>query len=122
MIGKKVKSLREKKGLTRKEVAEHLCISQSAYARMERGEGNSWALHLDKLSNIFEVSLIELLNELLNTDHLVLNQNTKGDHAQNAYVINQLSEKLIDQYEARIAQYEGIIKEKDRIIEELRER
>ena len=26
MIGKKVKSLREKKGLTRKEVAEHLCI------------------------------------------------------------------------------------------------
>ena len=126
MIGKKVKSLREKKGLTRKEVAEHLCISQSAYARMERGEGNSWALHLDKLSNIFEVSLIELLNELISTDGLISNPKIKGDYTQNynynGYVINQLSEKLVDQYEARLAQYEAIIKEKDRIIEELRER
>ena len=113
MIGKKVKSLREKKGLTRKEVAEHLCISQSAYARMERGEGNSWALHLDKLSNIFEVSLIELLNELISTDGLISNPKIKGDYTQNynGYVINQLSEKLIDQYEARIAEKDTVIKE-----------
>ena len=115
MIGEKIRSLREKKGFTQEEVAEHLHISPSAYARMERGESNSWALHLERLCSLFDISA----SELFNTDTLILNHKAKGDYAQNnGYIINQLSEKLIDQYEARIAQYERIIKEKDRIIEE----
>ena len=43
MIGEKIRSLRERKGFTQKEVADHLHLSRSAYARMERGESNSWA-------------------------------------------------------------------------------
>ena len=68
---------------------------------------------IDKLSNIFEVSLIELLNELISTDGLISNPKIKGDYMQNynGYVINQLSEKLIDQYEARIAEKDTVIKE-----------
>ena len=109
MIGEKIRLLREKKGFTQKEIAEHLNISQSTYARIETGESNSWASYLERLCNLLNVSP----SELFNTDTFILNKN-KGD-ALNGHIINQLSEKLIEQYEARI-------KEKDCIIQELRER
>ena len=112
MISEKIRSLREKKGFTQEEIAEHLHISPSAYARMERGESNSWASHLERLCSLFDISA----SELFNTDTLILNQkNVKSNNNNNGYTINHLSEKLIDQYEARIA-------EKDDIIEELKER
>ena len=108
MIGEKIKLLREKKGFTQKEIAEHLNISQSTYARIETGESNSWASYLERLCSLFEVSP----SELFNTDTFILNQRN-GRDSHNGYIINQLSEKLIDQYEARIAQCEGVIAEKD---------
>ena len=114
MFSEKIRLLREKKGLTQEEVAEYLHISRSAYARMEQGKSNSWAPHVEQLCGLFDISA----GELFSTDQVVLNQN-KGDHSHGGgcgYIINYfLSEKLIDQYEARIA-------EKDRMIEELRER
>ena len=107
MISEKIRSLREKKGFTQEEIAEHLHISPSAYARMERGESNSWASHLERLCSLFDISA----SELFNTDTLILNQkNVKGNN-NNGYTINQLSEKLIDQYEARIAEKDTVIKE-----------
>jgi len=36
-VGKKIRILRKQKGLSQEQVAEHLHISQSAYARMESG-------------------------------------------------------------------------------------
>ena len=126
MIGKKLRSLREKKGLTQEQVADYLHISQSAYARMERGKSNSWASHLKPLAKLFETFPSELIYD---TDNLVLNQKAKDNAVNNGYTINQLSKKLIDQYEAKIAQYEVITAEKDAaltkqnaIINELRER
>ena len=122
MIGEKIRSLREKKGFTQEEIAEHLHISPSAYARMERGESNSWASHLERLCSLFDISV----SELFNTDHVVFNHKAKGDYAQNnavnnGYIINQLSEKLIDQYEARIAEKNAIISEQKEQINELKE-
>ena len=51
--------------------------------------------------------------DLLKQENVTINQNQQGGHSNNAYVINQLSEKLIEQYEARLL-------EKDTIITELR--
>ena len=116
MIGEKIKLLREKKGFTQKEIAEHLNISQSTYARIETGESNSWASYLERLCNLLNVSP----SELFNTDTFILNQKNDGD-SQNGYIINQLSEKLIDQYEARIADKEAAIKELRGQVNELKE-
>ena len=70
---------------------------------------------LEPLAKFFEVFPSDLLN------------NVKGNNS--GYIVNQLSEKLIDQYEARITQCEAITAEKDAaltkqdaIINELRER
>lgn len=45
----------------------------------------------------------------------MINHNQQGGNSTNAIIINQLSEKLIQQYEERI-------KEKDEIIKDLKKR
>ena len=59
-------------------------------------------------------------DDLLNTDKFIFNQNVKGDNS--GYTINQLSEKLIDQYELRIAEKNVIINELKEQVNELRKR
>ena len=89
-IAEKIRFLRKSKNYSQEEMAEKLCISQSAYARMERGESNSWANHIEKLSEIYEIKLEELF---------VYYPNNKISD-------NNLSQKLIEQYEARIKNLE----------------
>ena len=104
-VANKIKNLRKAKGYSQEEVAERLSISQSAYARIERGESHSWAAHLEKLSEIFEVKPEELLSDDSNNFN---NQEQKGGMAfqfvGTINTINSLSEKLIEQYEVRIAE------------------
>ena len=104
-VANKIKNLRKAKGYSQEEVAERLSISQSAYARIERGESHSWAAHLEKLSEIFEVKPEELLSDDSNNFN---NQEQKGGMAfqfvGTINTINSLSEKLIEQYETRIAE------------------
>ena len=119
ILGEKIKLLREKKGFSRKQVAEYLGIPQSEYVRMERGEYNPWAFDLDELSDSFKASIIEAAN----THERVLNNKIKDDYTQNndVYVINRLSKKLIEQYELSIAEKDGIIEELKEQVNELRE-
>lgn len=86
-VAEKIKRLRKSKGLSQGEMAEKLHISQSAYARMESGESQSWATHIGKISEIFDMQ-----PESFFTDEVVGTINT----------INSLSEKLVEQYEERI--------------------
>ncbi len=53
--------------------------------------------------------------ELLSDEKIILNQkNKKGDN--NGLVFNNLSEKLIEQYEKRIAEKDDLIKELKELI------
>ena len=95
-IGKKLQSLRKQTGFSQEHIANQLHISQSAYARIENGESHSWANHIGQLCEIFEITP----EELVNNDSVVINHNQQGG---GGYIqINQLSEKLIEQYEERI--------------------
>jgi len=108
-VANKIKSLRRQKGFSQEQVAEHLRISQSAYARIENGKSNSWVTYINPISTLFEVEPEELLKQ----DTIIINQNQQGGSSNNAYIINQLSEKLIALYEAQI-------KEKNQIINDLK--
>lgn len=110
MITKRIKDLRLKKGFSQDFMAEHLCISQSAYAKLETGKTYTWAKHLEKLCEILDVKPEDIVKQ----EQIVINQNNKG-HSNNAYIINQLSEKLIEQFEKRL-------RDKDEIIALLKER
>lgn len=102
---RKNKKIQKSQRITQEEVAERLHISQSAYARIETGESQSWATHLTKLSEIFEVKpesfLSDEANNFNNQNH-ELNGGMAFQFVGTINTINSLSEKLIEQYEERI--------------------
>lgn len=113
-VAEKIKRLRKSKGFSQEDMAEKLHISQSAYARIESGESHSWAAHIEKLSEIFEVKPENFLTDETNN---LEQENTeqKGGMAfqfvGTINTINSLSEKLIEQYEERIEELKEKIKE-----------
>jgi transcriptional regulator with XRE-family HTH domain len=107
LVGKKIRTLRKQKGLSQEQVADRLHISQSTYARIESGDSHSWASYIEPISNLFNIQPEELLKQ----ESIIVNQNQQGGNG--AFIINQLSEKLIEQYEQRI-------KDKDEIIDLLK--
>ncbi len=63
-IGNFIKSLREKKGITQDEFAKLLKTSQSAVARMEKGEQNFTTKVLNKISAVLEHKIVALSNSM----------------------------------------------------------
>lgn len=98
LVGNKLRTLRKNKGWSQEQTADYLHISQSAYARIESGESNSWSNLIEPICKLYEI----LPEDLLKTDTIIINQNQQGGNSNNAYIINQLSEKLIEQYENQI--------------------
>ncbi|MCF6308568.1 MAG: helix-turn-helix transcriptional regulator [Flavobacteriaceae bacterium] len=107
LVAKKIKKLRNQKKLSQEQVADYLHISQPTYARIENGESNSWANYILPICDLFEIQPEDLLKQ----ESIIVNQNQQGGNG--AFIINQLSEKLIKQYEERIAEYKERLKEKD---------
>lgn len=100
LIGGKLKILRKNKNMSQEEAADYLHISQSAYARMEGGESNSWANHIFKICKTFDITPEELLK--IETDQ-------KGNCSPNDRI--QISDNVIEQYEERIRDLKKIIKD-----------
>ncbi len=97
-IGTKLKTLRTAKGFEPVDVAEKLGISKSTYGRYERNETVPDGTMLEKIAEVYEIDLVELFND---ESYTFYNHKNKGDNIGNV-VINNLSEKLNEQYEARI--------------------
>lgn len=105
IVGNKLKKLRQSKSMSQEQLADFLTISQSAYARMERGEGSSWASHANKICDFFKITPEELVKaEGGENKEEITNLNE-------VFIINQLSDKIIEQYEARIKELKKIIKD-----------
>ena len=103
LVGKKIRTLRKEKGLSQEQVADYLHVSQSTYARIESGESCSWASYLEPISELFDIQPEELIKQ----ESVVINNNQQGG---GGYLqINQLSEKLTAQFEARIKDKEAMI-------------
>ena len=104
-IGHRLKFLRKSKSWSQEQTADYLCISQSAYARMEKGVSQSWASSLNKICEVFEITPQELFQH----EDSAPCQSQQKDTLENACMFYQLSKKLLEQYEDRL-------KEKDEII------
>jgi transcriptional regulator with XRE-family HTH domain len=105
-IGRKLRTLRKQKGITQEQAADYLQLSQSAYARMESGDSYSWANHIDKLCEFYEIQP----EELLKGEKLIIGNIGTNNGVGYAEIVNQLSEKLIEQFEARLLEKENRIK------------
>ncbi|SUX47151.1 helix-turn-helix domain-containing protein [Chryseobacterium indoltheticum] len=106
-VAEKIKRLRKSKGFSQEDMADKLHISQSAYARIENGETNSWINHINKLCESLDVKPEELIS---NAEQLIQHNQDNDSVIQNNtnndthITINQISEKLVEQYEERIAE------------------
>ncbi len=85
-----LKQLRKSKGLTQEEIAEKLCISQSAYARLENGKSKTWSIYLSKLCEIFNVSPVAFINDTSLKD----NDTLKKELNKKDIVIKNLENKV----------------------------
>lgn len=115
-IGNKLKKLRKNKSWSQEQVADLLNLSQSSYARIESGESHSWASHLEKICEIFEI----LPEELVKNDNVVIGNIGTNNGVGYAKVVNQLSEKLLEQLEKQLVEKDKRIEEKDDIIKDLK--
>ncbi len=104
-IGKKIRTIREKKGFSQETMADKLNISRSAYSRIETGETSAWVHHIEDICKELNVQLEELF---FTPESLEQNNSDQASAVQNYtnqdthITINQISEKLIEQYEKRI--------------------
>lgn len=103
-IGKKIRTLIAERGYTQEKVAELLGVPQATYSNLENDKGKIDLKILDKLANIYEIDLSDLIK---NESLIFYNSDNSG--GQNGLIINQLSEKLIEQYEFRISELKEII-------------
>jgi len=105
IVGNKLKKLRKAKNMSQEVIADYLNISQSAYARMERGESTSWATLFNKICALFEIKPEILVSK---NEEELKNYERESDSVE---IVNQLSEKIIEQYEARIKELKKTIKD-----------
>jgi len=63
-IGNFIKELRERRGLTQESFAKELGTSQSAVARMEKGEQNFSTEILSKISNVLDHQIVSINNSI----------------------------------------------------------
>ena len=100
-IGYKIRKVRELKGFSQDYVADKLNISQRAYSKIEIGETKINETKINEISKILEVNPTDLHKF---DESYIFNNCTQSGRFEN--FINQLPERLIKQYEARIKQLE----------------
>ncbi len=96
-FGTKLLELRKQKGLSQEDLALDLGISQSSVSNYELGLTKPDISVLEKVSAYFSIPISDLLS-----DEKTVFYNHQNSGGQNGYVINQLPEKLIEQYEETI--------------------
>lgn len=89
-VNEKIRRIREAKDLTQEQMAEKLGVSQSAYGDIERGDNDPKLSKLQKIADIFEMQLSELV-DLSEKGTLNINFNKQGKN--NIYITSSLTEK-----------------------------
>ena len=105
-IGEKIRKVREVKGFPQEYIATNLNISPQAYGKMERGETKLDMDRLQKVADILEIELLELMQVNEKQNALVTNFNTHQEGNYNFYTESaktiELLEKTVTQQESEI--------------------
>ena len=99
-LGEKLKQARLTKNFSQEYMAEVLQISQKTYSNFENNKTKPDFSQIEEISKILETSILEFLSD----ENMSFYQNNSG--VNNGFVVNNLSEKLIEQYELRIKKLE----------------
>lgn len=105
-LGTKLRHMRTKKNLSQMQVAQELNVSQTAYNKWESDQTKPGIDNLLKISEFYETDLYELLSDSLSdsfTNNSYDNSLNSSQYVTRMSTVNNyFSEKLVEQYEARI--------------------
>lgn len=119
-VHEKIKNYREQNKWSQEDMANQLQMSSSAYAKIERGETR---LHLDKLQKIAQVFNIDLF-ELMTMDgkNIILNINESGESNNTNYSnANETLVKDVENLQNLLQQKDILLAEKGQRINELQQ-
>ncbi len=100
-LGKKLKQARLNKNLSQDFMAEMLEVSQKTYSNFENNKTTPNFSQIEEISKILDISILDFLED---SEKYNFYQNNTGTN--NGFVVNNFSEKLIEQYELRIKKLE----------------
>lgn len=109
-LGTRLRKYREKKRLSQKEVAEHIGVSQTTYCNWENDCVSYQVKYLSQLSQLFEVSMLELILEGDNNHAKASNGHFQHKH-------QTVSDKTVDN---RLV-YADLLKSKEEVIQLLKD-
>lgn len=102
----KIRNVRNSKGYSQEYMADRLGISQRQYGRMENGESNIALHYLEMISKELDMKPEDLFTNDVNQE----NNHQSGGFSNAAHIIvNEFSEKLIEQYEKRLSEKDETI-------------
>jgi len=84
-LGKKLRTLREIKGYSQEYVANEIDISQRTYSKIENGLAKIDIERLQKIANVLEVDLVNILDEKSN----VFNNYNKVENFGHIYIFSK---------------------------------
>ncbi len=113
-IGDKIRTVREMRNLTQEFMAQELDITPNGYGKLERGESKITFDKLEKIAEILEIGLTQLID--FDPDKLGFNNAIKDNEIHNNQIdkignviICELAEKEQELYEKQITRLESEI-------------
>jgi len=106
-IGINIKKMRVEKGMSQEVLAEKVNVSQATLSNIEVNKSVPDIILLQRFAEVLGIEV----NKLLDNDTIIVNNKNQKGGVGYAQIVNQLSEKLIIQYEERLKEKEILIKE-----------
>lgn len=100
-LANKIRQLRELKGFSQEYIAIQLGISQRAYSKLETNQTRLDWLKITKIAQVLDMDPVDLISF---DDNQIFNK-----YNESVRYINQMPEKLIEQYERQIERLENDI-------------
>ncbi len=115
-VQKKIRELRKENDWTQEEMGKRMNLSRNGYAKLESGERKLSLDKLQKIADIFQVDITELLNS--NQEGIVHLSSDERTNSPNYY--NSHASQEIDRLQLIISHKEEIIQHQNQEIEMLK--
>lgn len=117
-IHNQIRLMREAKQWSQEDMAEKLNMSVSGYAKVERGETKLHLNRLQKIAHIFDMDILELMQQAEKGVIFLMSDNGDNANYQATYYAEQTSGQEIDKLKIIIEHKEELIQQKEQIIEQ----
>lgn len=121
-VGEKIRKMRELNHFSQAQMAEKLNMSVNGYAKIERGESKVYIDKLEKIAQVFDMDLTELLAINDKSVICVISDNNDNAHSfnyyQNGYDENEKLHLMIEHQKELLGKQQALLEEKERLIEQ----